>query len=115
MIWQIALIAALAMVAQDVLAVCMTQAEARNKGLLAGLLDAGMFLFALATYHLSLNALNGHSMTEKIIVIGAVTAANILGSLLGVKIGKRWIKDDENDSLEARVAALEAAVRTTTP
>ena len=88
----IALIAAVAMVGQDVLGVCMVQAENRGHGWLTGLLDAGMFLFALVTYHYSLNAMNGHSSRERVLVLIAVTIANVVGSKSGQVIGDRFIK-----------------------
>jgi len=88
----VALIAAVAMVGQDILGVCMVQAENRGHGWSAGILDAGMYLFALATYHFSLNALNGHSQTQKVLVILAVTVANVLGSKSGQVIGDRFIR-----------------------
>jgi hypothetical protein len=88
----IALVCFLAMMGQDVLAVCLVQAENRGRGWAAGALDGGMYLFALATYHFSLNALNGHSTVQKVIVLGAVTVANVLGSKSGQVIGDRFIR-----------------------
>lgn len=86
----IALIAALAMVGQDILAVLMVQSENRGRGWMAGILDGGMWVFALATYHFSLNALNGQSTHQKVVVILAVTAANIVGSKTGQVLGDRF-------------------------
>jgi hypothetical protein len=88
----VALIAGLAMVGQDILGVCMVQAENRGHGWLTGVLDAGMFLFALVTYHYSLNTLNGHSTRERVLVLVLVTIANVVGSKSGQVIGDRFIK-----------------------
>ncbi len=88
---EIAVLAALAMVFQDVLGVCMVQAEARNHGWIAGVCDSTMWLFAIATTTLSVTALQGHNTNEKVLVVVAVTAANLIGSQLGVLVGKRFI------------------------
>ncbi|HZV27087.1 MAG TPA: hypothetical protein VFG00_12450 [Acidothermaceae bacterium] len=101
----IALYAALAMVAQDVLSTLLTQAEARNMAATSGLLDMAAWLVALLTLNWSLNAIDGHNMAMKVLVVGAVSIANYVGSWAGVKIGKRWLKDR---TVEARLSALEA-------
>jgi hypothetical protein len=88
----IALYAALAMVVQDVLAVCLVQAEARNRAPLAGLLDCAQWGAAISTTTISVTALQGHSLGLKAVVVIAVTAANFGGSWLGVKIGHRFIR-----------------------
>lgn len=90
----IAIIAALCMVFQDVVGTLMVQAEARNHGWLAGLCDSVMWLFTIATTTISVTALQGNNTREKVIVIVAVTAANLVGSQLGVLVGKRYIKND---------------------
>ena len=100
----IALIAAVAMIGQDILGVLMVQAENRGRGWAAGLLDAGMYIFALATYHFSLNALNGHSTTQKVIVILAVTAANVIGSKSGQVIGDRLIRPKRDPVWDALIS-----------
>lgn len=88
----IALWAALAMVANDVLAVCLVQAEARNHALLSGCLDSVMWLASIATTTISVTALQSHHLSLKIIVVVAVTLANMTGSVAGVRIGRRFIK-----------------------
>lgn len=89
----IALLAALCMVFQDVLGVLMVQAEARNHGFIAGICDSAMWLFAIATTTISVTALQGHSVHEKALVIVCVTIANLLGSVIGVYLGKKFIKE----------------------
>ena len=91
----IALYAALAMAIQDVLAVLMVQAEARNRGLLAGIFDAFCWGAAISTTTISVTALQGHDFSLKVLVIVFVTLANIVGSVIGVWIGKRFIKNDD--------------------
>lgn len=89
----IALLAALCMVFQDVLGTLMVQAEARNHGWLAGFCDSVMWLFSIATTAISVTALQGHNIHEKVLVILLVTLANLVGSRLGVYFGKKYIKE----------------------
>lgn len=89
----IALWAALAMVAQDILAVCLVQAEARNRATLAGLLDSAAWLATITTATISVTTLQGHSLALKAVVVAAVTAANFIGSFSGVKIGQRLVRE----------------------
>lgn len=95
----IALWAGLAMFAEDILGVLMTLATAKNRGWLAGILDALGWYAAILTTTVSVSALQGHSLSMKIAVFGAVTAANITGSWSGVEIGRRLIKDPEKAKL----------------
>jgi hypothetical protein len=88
----IAVYAALAMVLQDILGTLMVQAEARNKGLLAGLMDGLAWVAAISTTSIAVTTLQGHDMAAKIMVIVLVSLANVFGTWLGVLIGKRWIK-----------------------
>ncbi len=91
----IAILAALCMVFQDVLGVVMVQAEARNHGWIAGVADSIQWLFAIATTTFSVTALQGHNLHEKILVIVAVTLANLVGSRLGVLVGKKLVKEQK--------------------
>jgi hypothetical protein len=88
----IVLLAALCMVFQDVLAVMMVQAEARDRGWLAGILDAVGWGFAIATTTVSVTALQGHNTGLKVAVVVFVTIANIIGSKLGQVLGTKFIK-----------------------
>jgi hypothetical protein len=88
----IALWAALAMVAQDVFAVLLVQAEARGRAALSAVLDSLMWLASIATTTISVTALQSHHLGAKTVVIVAVSAANMVGSFSGVKIGERFIK-----------------------
>lgn len=89
----IALWAALAMVVQDLLAVFLVQAEARNRAMLAGLLDCVCWPAGMITTTITVTALQGHHAGLKAEVIAAVTAANFIGSFVAVSIGKRLIKE----------------------
>lgn len=104
----IALLAALAMFLQDVIAVPLTQAEARNRAWLSGILDTAGWLVAIATTFISVNTLQGHSTAAKVWVIALVSIANLFGSYTGTKLGKRFVKEKD---LTTRVAALEAVVQ----
>jgi hypothetical protein len=88
-----AVYAASAMLIQNILGVLMTQAEARNRGWLTGILDSFGWIAAIVTTSISINAINGHSLSTKILVIAAVTLSNLFGSLIGVWIGKKYIRD----------------------
>lgn len=92
----IALLAAVAMVINDILGVLMVQAEARNHGWLAGFFDSLQWFAAIATTTISVTALQGHSFREKALVIVFVTAANLVGARLGVAIGKKYIKENRS-------------------
>jgi hypothetical protein len=102
----IALLAAAAMFLQDLIAVPLTQAEARNKAHLAGLLDTVGWLVAIATTFISVNTLQGHNMTEKVLVVAFVSASNYFGTYLGTKLGGRYVTDAT--TLAERVARLES-------
>ena len=90
--WLLALYAAVAMIVQDILCVLMVQAEARNRGWLSGLFDSLGWPAGILTTTISVTAFQGHDMTTKVVVATAVTAANFIGSLIGVWIGHRTIK-----------------------
>jgi hypothetical protein len=85
----IALLAAIAMVASDVLATIMVQAEAANLGWLAGFCDTAGWYVAIATTTISVTSLSGHDTARKIWVLGLVGAANLFGTKLGQVTGKR--------------------------
>jgi hypothetical protein len=104
-----------AMIVQDVLSVLLTQAETRQRAKLAGLLDALGWLVGIYTINWSLNAIGSHDLVLRYVVIGAVTAANFIGSYLGTKIGDRINKPSTPAStaeLEARVLKLESLLIT---
>jgi glucose-6-phosphate-specific signal transduction histidine kinase len=90
-------LAAGCMVVQDILAVLLVDAEARNRGWLAGILDSAVWLFAIATTTIAVTALQGHSLAGKVELVVFVTAANLIGMRLGVWIGKRYIHSDSDE------------------
>lgn len=91
----IALLAAVCMYFQDLMAVFLVQAEARNRAVLAGLMDSLMWIFGISTTAISIDALLNGTFTQKAEVIAAVTIANFFGSYSGVKIGHRYIKEEK--------------------
>jgi biotin transporter BioY len=94
----VALWAALAMVAQDILGVCLVQAEARNRAHLAGIMDTAGYLCAFLTTAFAMGSYVEHGWDEKtFVILIAVSAANYLGTVTGVKIGKRWIKTEASE------------------
>lgn len=100
---EVALIAALSMLFQDVLAVLLVQAESRGKGLRSGVLDAAMWICGVVTNHYALNTLNGHNLMSTVVVVTLVSAANIAGCILGNRIGKKYFPDPT----EARLVQIE--------
>lgn len=106
----VALIAAATMVVTDVLGVVMVMAEARNRGWLAGWMDTAQWLVGIATTTISVTALQGHSLSEKIWVVALVSAANLFGTKLGQLIGKHFVTD--KTTLADRVAAIERTLNT---
>ena len=101
-----AVIAALAMVVQDAIATVLVMAEAKNRGWLAGFLDAAGWIVGITTITISINALNGHSLSTKVAVVVLVSLANVFGTKLGQIIGSRYVHDAT--TLSERVARLEA-------
>lgn len=97
------------MLVQDIISVPLTQAEARNRAHLAGILDTIGWLVAMTTTFISVDTLQGHDVATKVWVIVIVSAANYFGTLIGTKIGKRYVKET-NTTLAKRVATLEAAI-----
>jgi hypothetical protein len=91
MIPTIAILAAVAMLAQDILGTILTMAEAKEKAALSGALDTVGWFAAILTTTWSVTALQGHNMSEKVWVLILVSVANFAGSYTGVLIGKKLI------------------------
>ena len=89
----IALWAALAMLVNDVTAVLLVQAEARNRAGLSAIFDCIMWLASIGTTTISVTALQGHHLGTKALVIVAVTLANVAGCYIGVAVGQRYVKE----------------------
>ncbi len=102
----VALYAALAMLVNDVTAVLLVQAEARNRASLAAIFDSVMWLASILTTTISVTALQGHHVGTKTLVIVAVTLANVAGCYIGVAIGKRFIKEDDDGTGETAAACV---------
>lgn len=88
MIW-VALLAALAMVGQDLLSTWLVQAESEYRALLAGLLDTLNWPMGMAVTYTTVEALGGHDTGLKVAVCAAVSVANFGGTSAAVRIGKR--------------------------
>lgn len=96
--WEIALAAGLIMIVQDVLSTAQTQANNRSRASLSGLLDMASWLVTISTTTISVSALQGSDMAKKVAVVASVSAANYAGSVLGVKLGDRFIKREPADA-----------------
>lgn len=88
-LWKVALLAFVAMCAEDLLATAMVIEEAHYNALAAGILDvlgwaAGLICSALAIESI---ITNGWRTRKSITIILAVSVANFLGTFGGVGIG----------------------------
>lgn len=92
----IALWAALAMIAQDILLTLMVVAENRGRWVLAGLLDCVGWLAQISTIGISVDSIVKHGLTQQtFVIIIAVTIANFVGTGLGTLLGRRMKEHDE--------------------
>jgi hypothetical protein len=107
----VAILAALAMVANDIAGTILVMAEAAGRGWLAGAMDTAGWLVSITTTTISVTALQGHSFSEKVLVVAFVSAANLFGTKSGQMIGTRILHHNPEMTLEERVAALEHASR----
>lgn len=96
-----AVLAAVCMVAVDVLAVIMVQAEATNRGWLAGWMDTLGWYPSIVCTTLCVLALDGRSIRAKVAVLVLVGAANLFGTKLGQVVGKRLLARKARKSLAA--------------
>lgn len=102
------------MVVQDVIAVVMVQAEAADRGWLAGWMDTFGWYFGIETTSISVGALHAGG-SEKFYVLAFVGAANLLGTKLGQVTGRRIMGTAHKEtvtSLAAKVADLQHEVAT---
>ncbi len=88
------LLAALAMVWQDIFEVFKDQSQARNRAVLAGLFDTLMYLGLVASMTVSVTVLQAHNTSHKIEALVIISVANFIGQFTGVIIGARYIKND---------------------
>lgn len=88
------LAAAGAMLVNDIAAVLLVQAEARNRPGLSAIFDSIMWLAGISVTSISVTALQGHQLSTKALVVIAVELANVAGSYIGVGIGKRYIREN---------------------
>lgn len=91
--WDAAIIAAVAMVIQDLFGVARTQAEARNHAWLTAHFDSLLYFTTIATSTVTVTTFQGHSLSQKILVVVLVTIANYIGCLSGVWLGRKFIKE----------------------
>ena len=64
-----------------------------------------IWLVAITTTTLTVTALQGRSLSEKVWVVSLVSAANLFGTKIGQLIGTKYVKDK---GFEQRLADLEA-------
>lgn len=91
----LALVAAGTMLVQDVISVILVQAEAANRGWLAGLMDMLGWYVGIATTTISVTSLQGHDTSQKVEVLVLVGAANVFGTKLGQVVGQHFLAKKE--------------------
>lgn len=111
-----ALWAAISMVFQDVFATWMVVAEGRGAALQAGIMDTIQWLFAFFTGAFAYSSVIEHGWHERtFVIIAAVSVANLVGTYIGVRLGRQNVKKDPdivallaaNVALEKRMETLE--------
>lgn len=90
----VVVLAALTMLASDVLSVPLVQAEAEYLAHRAASLDTIGWFVGIVTTDLSVTALQSHNTPQKVAVIAAVSVANYVGTYYGVRLGKRFRRAD---------------------
>lgn len=86
------ILAAITMFFQDILEALKDQAQARNQGNMAGFFDTLMWLCLITCTTISVKALLGHILWQKILAVVLISFANFFGQKTGVAIGARFIK-----------------------
>jgi hypothetical protein len=102
-----AIVAATCMIVQDSLAVIKYQAASRNQGAIAAFADVIIWIVSITSTTIAAFTFHGHNLMAKIAVVAFVSAANIGGNLIGVKLGRKYVKDDDKIKIEKRLAELE--------
>lgn len=79
-----------AMYANDLLLTCMVVFESHYNGVAAGLFDVMGWMTGIVCSALALDSIfkNGWKSRRSLVVIGAITAANFLGTLSGVWLSR---------------------------
>lgn len=86
------LLAGVFMFFNNVFAVLLVDAEARDHENLSGLFDSMMDLMSLLSASISITILQQHNNLAKGLVLLSITIANFLGSKFGVRLGRKYIK-----------------------
>lgn len=90
---QVAILAFVAMCVQDILGTAMVIEEARLNAPVAGLLDVAGWITGLICAALAIESIinEGWRTRRSLIIIGAVSTANFLGTLAGVSLASHLI------------------------
>src|ERR1700691_4151378 len=89
---EIAVVAAAAMLVTNVIGTVEAVASSKDRGWLAGWLDAAAWIVAITTTTLTVTALQRHSFSEKAFVVVLVSAANVFGTKMGTVFGAKFVK-----------------------
>lgn len=92
----------------NIFSTLMVQAEARNRAVLGGTFEGIFALFWIVAARYSIIALGYHNAWDVVFILTALFAGNFVGAFLGVKVGERYITDEDDEALQKRVAETEA-------
>jgi hypothetical protein len=92
-LWKVALLAFTAMCIQDLLATSMVVAEAHFRPFIAGSFDAAQWIAMLASSGLAIESIvkEGWRAKRSLVIIGSVTTANFVGTIIGVTVASSFI------------------------
>ena len=87
-LWKVAILAFVAMCAQDVMGTVMVIFESQYNAVMAGIFDVMGWIAGLVCAALALEEIitNGWRTKKSLVIIAAVSLANFLGTCLGVAI-----------------------------
>lgn len=92
----------------NIFSTLMVQAEARNRAVLSGLFEGIFALFWIVAARYSIIALGYKRILDVALILAVLFAGNFVGAFLGVKVGERYITDEDDEALQVRVAETEA-------
>lgn len=110
----LAILAGACMMFQDTLSALKFQAITRNHGFTAAIIDVFLWGVTITGTIIAAFSLHGNNFREKVLVVIFVTMGTLIGNVGGTRVGKKFVKDTENISQDARITLLEQAVENIT-
>lgn len=91
----------------NIFSTLMVQAEARNRAVMAGTFEGVFALFWIVAARYSIIALGYKNIWDIAIILVVLFAGNFVGAWMGVKVGERYITDEDDEALDNRIHELE--------